>query len=282
MALELSEPQSSLGAFLRTLRTRIDPESRTLGPYERSLTRHRRRVTQEEIAEIVGVSRGWYKLLESGGGAHASAALLDRLAQALTLTDEERTALFRLAVPEIANLQLRADSHAILEAFSWMRTAAKHVWVASSVHEAYVEAAERIADRFDDALMVHWMHRDDAGAWKRERTASNAWKYCSEIFESIVGSLEPEQIDNYMLYPELREAGEVGGSELLLPATQRARTAVYSRYSLDPPDFILARVRTREDRIGGFIVMHERGHAYSETDRAALGAIAELTSLALS
>lgn len=282
MALELSEEQPGLGSFLRTLRKRIDPDSRRLGPYERPLSRHRRRVTQEEVAEIVGVSRGWYKSLESGAGVRASAPLLDRLARALTLTDEERALLFRLAVPEIGNMQIRADSQAILEAFSWMRAAAKRVWVASSALEAYVEAAERIADRFDDALMVDWVHRDETGTWKRERTASRAWKYCCEIFQSVVASLEPWQVDNYMLYPEVREAGAVGGSELLLPAVQGARTDVYSRYLLEPPDFVLARVHPREDRIGGFIVMHERGYNYSETDRAALGAIAELTSLALS
>ncbi len=169
-----------------------------------------------------------------------------------------------------------------MEAFSWIRGCGKRVWVASSLLEAYVDATEPIADRFDDALMVHWLHRDETGEWKRELTANRAWKYCSEIYSSIVASLEPGQIDNYMLHPELREAGAIGGRDLLLPATQRARTIVYSQHSLFPPDFILARVRTCEDRIGGFIVMHERGHAYSETDRAALGAIAELTSLALS
>lgn len=282
MPLKSSEPQSELGAFLKTLRQRIEPESRTLGPYERPLTRSGRRVTQEEIAEAVGVSRGWYKLLETGANVRASTQLLERLAQALTLTDDERTTLFTLAVPEMRNMQIRADSRAILEAFSWVRSATRQLWAASSDTDAYSELSERIADWFDDALLVHWMRRDEAGTWERQRTINRGLKGCTEIFNEIATSLNPRSMDNYMLYPELSEPGAVGGTDDLSPRTQRTRINVYSKYACAAPEFIHGRVRSRGGLIGGFSVMHEHGRPYSETERAVLGAVAELTSLALS
>ncbi|MGD0967313.1 MAG: helix-turn-helix transcriptional regulator [Candidatus Aquilonibacter sp.] len=93
--------QRSLGAFLLMLRERIPPASMRLGPYQRLMVRCGRRVTQEELAEVVGVSRGWYRQLESDAGVRASIRLLDRLADALAATPEERMTLFTLAVPEM-------------------------------------------------------------------------------------------------------------------------------------------------------------------------------------
>ncbi len=89
-----------LSTFLKTHRLRIDPQTTSLGSWRRPRRRHRRSVTQEEIAECVGVSREWYSTLECRGG-RTSAALLDRLAEALMLDAEERAVLFNLALPEL-------------------------------------------------------------------------------------------------------------------------------------------------------------------------------------
>jgi hypothetical protein len=43
-------------------------------------------------------------LLESGASVRASMKLLDRLAQALVLTPDERMMLFTLAIPEMRQL----------------------------------------------------------------------------------------------------------------------------------------------------------------------------------
>lgn len=58
-------------------------------------------MTQEEVAESIGVSRVWYATLESQSGVRTSPALLDRLASALMLTAAERTSLFKIALPEL-------------------------------------------------------------------------------------------------------------------------------------------------------------------------------------
>jgi AraC-like DNA-binding protein/DNA-binding XRE family transcriptional regulator len=87
--------------FLKTLRRRIPPDAFTLGDWRRLPARCGRRVTQEEAAEAVGVSRNWYRRLESCASVRASPKLLDRLATAFAVTPAERTKLFVLGIPEM-------------------------------------------------------------------------------------------------------------------------------------------------------------------------------------
>ena len=80
---------------------RIDPKERALGPHTRPLWRHGKPVTQEELAECIGVSRYWYGMLESERPSRVSIFLLDRLAAILMLSPAERAMLFTLALPEL-------------------------------------------------------------------------------------------------------------------------------------------------------------------------------------
>ena len=89
------------GTFLRRLRRRVPPTAVAIGRCQRPLVRCGRRVTQEEAAELVGVSRTWYRLLESGARVRASLRVLERLADVFTLTPDERRELFVLALPEL-------------------------------------------------------------------------------------------------------------------------------------------------------------------------------------
>ena len=52
-----SDDNGRLKVFLRGSRQRIDPQIRRLGDYERLPVRRGRPVTQEEMAEAVGISR---------------------------------------------------------------------------------------------------------------------------------------------------------------------------------------------------------------------------------
>jgi hypothetical protein len=78
-------PSPQLRGLLRDFRIRIDPALETLGPHRRTSTRQGKRVSQEEVAELIGVSRTWYGLLESERPARVSVVLLDRLATILML-----------------------------------------------------------------------------------------------------------------------------------------------------------------------------------------------------
>jgi Helix-turn-helix domain len=94
-------PSSRLRPLLRHFRVRIDPKERALGSHPRLPWRRGKPVTQEELAECVGVSRNWYGMLESEKPPRVSFVLLDRLATILMLSPSERAALFALAVPEL-------------------------------------------------------------------------------------------------------------------------------------------------------------------------------------
>jgi DNA-binding XRE family transcriptional regulator len=95
------ETCDGIRSLLKYLRRRLDPATPTLGEHERLNTRRGRPVTQEELAEAVGVSRCWYSMLERGESIQPSVAMLNRLACALNATRDERVALFRLAIPEL-------------------------------------------------------------------------------------------------------------------------------------------------------------------------------------
>lgn len=89
-----------IGPVLRTLRARIDPATVMLGKHERLNSRRGRAVSQEELAEAVGVSREWYACLETGA-KRPSIPVLERVATALNASPQERAALFQLAIPAL-------------------------------------------------------------------------------------------------------------------------------------------------------------------------------------
>ena len=91
--------REEISLLLYGLRRRLATDTRFLGKHKRLPCRVGRPVSQEELAEAVGVSRGWYALLERGAAVQPSLSMLDRLAEALHTTAEERMTLFCLAIP---------------------------------------------------------------------------------------------------------------------------------------------------------------------------------------
>ncbi|WP_328767076.1 helix-turn-helix transcriptional regulator [Streptomyces sp. NBC_00286] len=86
--------RSEIRDFLATRRARITPEQAGLP------TSGRRRVPglrREEVAVLAGVSTEWYTRLEKGHIGGVSEDVLDAVARALQLDEEERTYLFDLA-----------------------------------------------------------------------------------------------------------------------------------------------------------------------------------------
>ncbi|WMJ70321.1 helix-turn-helix transcriptional regulator [Stenotrophomonas sp. 24(2023)] len=93
-------PDNPLGSYLRDRRARLDPAAF-------GFTGARRRtpgLRREEVAQRANISPTWYTWLEQGRGGAPSAAVLDRIAAALMLTDVEREHLFLLGLgrpPEV-------------------------------------------------------------------------------------------------------------------------------------------------------------------------------------
>ncbi|MGC9544884.1 helix-turn-helix domain-containing protein [Streptomyces sp. UG1] len=89
--------RTELKEFLRSRRARLQPEDVGLPSYGRRRVPGLRR---EELAQLAGVSYAYYARLEQGYGETMSAEVLDAIARALRLNEEEREHLVRLAQPE--------------------------------------------------------------------------------------------------------------------------------------------------------------------------------------
>jgi transcriptional regulator with XRE-family HTH domain len=85
--------RDELAAFLRAKRAAVAPADVGLLPGRRRRTPGLRR---EEVAMLAGVSVSWYTWLEQGRPINASIDVLDAIARALALTEDERAHLRRL------------------------------------------------------------------------------------------------------------------------------------------------------------------------------------------
>jgi len=84
-----------LGEFLRSRRALVTPEQVGISSFGARRVPGLRR---EELAQLAGVSLTYYTRLEQGQAEHASASVIDALARALELDEDERTHLHALAV----------------------------------------------------------------------------------------------------------------------------------------------------------------------------------------
>jgi transcriptional regulator with XRE-family HTH domain len=91
------EDMDELGDFLRSRRSRLQPEEAGVRTYG-----ERRRVPglrREELAQLAGVSVAYYTRLEQGLSRNASDGVLEALARALRLDGDETAHLLALARP---------------------------------------------------------------------------------------------------------------------------------------------------------------------------------------
>lgn len=93
-----------LGELLKEARRSIPTDAAKLGSRQRFPGRIGRLVSQEEIAEAIGVSRVWYALLESGRPVQASISLLGRICDALMLDEQQRSDLFYFGASGVCTL----------------------------------------------------------------------------------------------------------------------------------------------------------------------------------
>jgi transcriptional regulator with XRE-family HTH domain len=87
---------NELGEFLRSRRARLTPEMAGVVSYGARRVPGLRR---EELAQLAGVSATYYTRLEQGQSTHASESVIDAIARALGLDEDERTHLHDLARP---------------------------------------------------------------------------------------------------------------------------------------------------------------------------------------
>ena len=97
--------ETLLGTYLKVRRAKLDPAAFGFASERRRTPGLRR----EEVAQRANISPTWYTWLEQGRGGAPSADVLDRIAQALMLTDVEREHLFLLGLGRPPEVRYRKD-----------------------------------------------------------------------------------------------------------------------------------------------------------------------------
>jgi transcriptional regulator with XRE-family HTH domain len=173
---------TTLGDFLRSRRDRLKPEDVDISSYGARRVPGLRR---EELAQLAGVSVTYYSRLEQGQSHQASPSVIDSLADALQLSDDERVYLHTLARPAKAKprrlarpatarpstrqlLDALGDLPAILigtrtEVIAW--NALGHLLFAGHLD---ADAPDRVADRpnLTRMLFLDPHHRDLYPHWE--------------------------------------------------------------------------------------------------------------------
>ncbi|WP_213005961.1 helix-turn-helix transcriptional regulator [Paractinoplanes toevensis] len=98
--------RSSLGAFLRTRRTALQPEDVGL---RRGQRRRAAGLRREEVAELCTMSADYFARLERGDGPQPSEQMVAAIARGLRLTPDERDHLFLLAGYRSTRRDLRSQ-----------------------------------------------------------------------------------------------------------------------------------------------------------------------------
>ncbi|WP_131736094.1 helix-turn-helix transcriptional regulator [Actinomadura roseirufa] len=113
---------ATLGEFLRLRRGRLKPQDVGIASYgERRVPGLRR----EELAQLAGVSVTYYTRLEQGQSHQASESVIEALARALELSDDERIYLHNLARPRTARPRtpapatVRRATRQLIDSLEW-------------------------------------------------------------------------------------------------------------------------------------------------------------------
>jgi transcriptional regulator with XRE-family HTH domain len=285
MQLEEAEEQGAerLGAILRRCRARLSAERASLGPYMRLAKRIGKAITQEEVAETVGISREWYTRMERDCPVRVSARVLSRIADALMMEPTERSAFFRLAVPELSVTCLTDRATAILDAFGSLRHLMRRLWAATSEAEALRLVREHGKVMFSSDAMVTFTRLGE-GHWVRAATGDDGDDRGEQFHALIRGRCCPAVIDDFHCYTLMVQPGELTTAperNARFPdiGAEARRAMLAVRY----PDatFAMANIRSLRGLAARVQTLHHTRHSYSDLERMQLGALANLASLAL-
>ena len=127
-----ADPGRELARLVRFWRQRLDPTSIA----EPSGTRRRARVSQEDMARLIGATSVWYGTLERGEhSVNYSDAFLHRVAHALRLSPTERRALYLYAVqrepltqPTRTDVRINDVAQRLLDQQPWPAYISDEAW----------------------------------------------------------------------------------------------------------------------------------------------------------
>jgi transcriptional regulator with XRE-family HTH domain len=278
----------SIGAFLKGQRKNIPRDALSLGRYVRLPSRRGKGVTQEELAEAIGASRVWYAMLESGAAVNTSPRLLARLADALVLSAEHRKLLFELALPDLSTSgsSFTLVKHLTSSIFP-LQAAARQLWSATTESEILLVVAEAITAIFNDSDLVGAQKRIQPGQWDFPVVigGNHVQNTITEMFRSLMVGMTVAEIDETMMRGVLTEPGQVGTRpELHRSLSQKRRMdETFTAYGFGDSNFLAGHVKSRKGIEATVFAIYVDGQRdFTDLDRAVLGTLANLASLALS
>lgn len=146
----ITDPSTELSRLVRSWRSRLDPADfpgHAIPGFRYTRRRRKTRMTQEDVAQLIGVSSVWYGLLERGDRSqNYSDDFLDRTAYVLRLNPSERTALYLYAVGR------EPDTHD--EVIDPLTPQLRRL-LASQIHPAYLSNENWDVIAYNDA-MCEW------------------------------------------------------------------------------------------------------------------------------
>jgi transcriptional regulator with XRE-family HTH domain len=279
------DEREGLGLLLKRYRMRIAPTGASLGGYLRVPIRIGKAVTQEEVAEAVGISRQYYATIENDGAARISGTVLRRLADALMMDDAERATLFRLALPEACSASRTDSSIAALKAFRSMHHLMRRLWAATTEAEGLTLVCEHGMMQLALDSMVACT-RVGEGRWDFAGTGDT----CDDgrmrrYFALLSEAGGPTAIDDLLCYPLMLQPGELLAScdfDARFPALAATHRRALEGADLRNVSYAMASVQSQRGCVGRLLAIHHRPHAFSDIEVAQLSALAYAVSLALS
>jgi transcriptional regulator with XRE-family HTH domain len=293
-----------LHRFVREQRMQLAPESHCLGEFPRLPNRIGKRVTQEEVAEYLGISRGWYARFEAGSAAGFSVSLLRRLGDVLLLSEADRVELARLAMPDLVPV-VAGDSTKLRETLAVVRRAVKRLWTATSEAEILYVAGEEARQLVPGFELIFSRRIGALEEAQFPRSGENSTARLAEARAYAFRRLAPERFAQLDALWQCIPAGAVGhragglGGKVVLSSGAPLSSDVYSLESLRRYHRALHeyRLALHEQSVNwdSVVAAHIRGsngsalvggastcpHDVTELDRAMLSAIADFASLAL-
>jgi transcriptional regulator with XRE-family HTH domain len=272
--------EEALHRFVRERRLRLAPESLFLGERRRLPNRIGKPVTQEELAEHLGITRGWYARFEAGAATAFSIALLNRLGDVLLLSAPERAELIRLAMPKLSPVIAR-DSTDLYEALGAMRRAVKRLWSASSEGEILHiagEEARRLVRCFElifarRIVTVREVQLPQPGG-------NSAAARLARARNSAICRFTPEQLARLDAFWQCAPPGALLSIDAYPPDILRVIRLALREHGIDWNLKLAAPIHGSRGSayVGG---QSTRPHDVSELDRTLLSSIADFASLAL-
>lgn len=275
-------PGEALRRFVRERRLRVGPESHFLGKSPRWPARIGKRVTQEELAEHLGITRQWCARFEAGAPVRFSAALLGRLGDVLMLSAAERAELIRLARPELARAVSR-NSTVLYEVLRDVRQTVKRLWRATTETEIFHvagEAARGLLPRFDAIYAQRGVLSALEDAVVFRNPGVNLADY-GEFREDLIRRLTPELIARVDAAWQCSAAGDLLPFEAYPADFVRPFRFVLRQYGVAWESLLTAHVRGPSGSLGLVGGVSSLPHDVTELERTQLSAIAEFASLAL-